>query len=102
MGGMPDVAVVFSVKDEQLAIHESNCIGIPVIGIVDTNCSPAGVNFPIPSNDDSQKVIDFYGNLFNKAIIAGMKFAMSRDGVKKEEIDNAVNSHSKKTPTTKD
>jgi small subunit ribosomal protein S2 len=73
MTGMPDLVVVFSVKDEKLAIAESHCVGIPVVGIVDTNATPLNVTHPIPGNDDSIKAVEFYSKLFVEAVEAGMK-----------------------------
>ena len=53
MGGVPYLLFVIDVKKEALAIAEANKLGIPVVGIVDTNCSPDGVDYIIPGNDDA-------------------------------------------------
>lgn len=60
MGGLPDAIFVVDVGHEQIAVKEANRLSIPVIGIVDTNNSPAGVQYPIPGNDDAMRAIEFY------------------------------------------
>jgi small subunit ribosomal protein S2 len=53
MGGTPDLIFVIDTNKEQLAIKEANRLGIPVAAIVDTNCDPDGITFPVPGNDDA-------------------------------------------------
>lgn len=60
MGGLPDAMFVVDVDHERIAISEANKLGIPVIGIVDTNSSPDGVDFIIPGNDDAIRAIQLY------------------------------------------
>lgn len=60
MGGLPDALFVIDVGHEKIAIREANRLGIPVIGIVDTNNSPEGVSYIIPGNDDSLRSIQLY------------------------------------------
>jgi small subunit ribosomal protein S2 len=60
MGGLPDALFVIDVGHEKIAIREANRLGIPVIGIVDTNNSPEGVSYVIPGNDDSIRAIQLY------------------------------------------
>ena len=60
MGGVPDLLFVIDVKKEALAIAEANKLGIPVVAIVDTNCSPDGIDYPIPGNDDAIRAIKLY------------------------------------------
>ena len=60
MGGLPDMIFVIDVGHEKGAITEANKLGIPVVGVVDTNNSPAGVNYVIPGNDDSTQAIRLY------------------------------------------
>ena len=63
MGGVPDLLFVIDVNKEDLAILEASKLGIPVIAIVDTNCSPKGVNYVIPGNDDAARAIALYCDL---------------------------------------
>ncbi|SFX31691.1 30S ribosomal protein S2 [Marinospirillum alkaliphilum] len=60
MGGLPDALFVVDVDHERLAINEANKLGIPVIGIVDTNSNPDGVDFVIPGNDDAIRAVQLY------------------------------------------
>ena len=60
MGGLPDALFVIDVEHERIAIQEANKLGIPVIGIVDTNSSPEGVDYVIPGNDDAIRAIQLY------------------------------------------
>ncbi len=71
MGGLPDAIFVIDVGYESGAITEANKLGIPVIGIVDTNNSPAGVDYVIPGNDDSSKAIRLYAQGMADAILEG-------------------------------
>lgn len=60
IGGLPDALFVIDVEHERIAITEANKLGIPVIGIVDTNSDPAGIDYVIPGNDDSIRAIKLY------------------------------------------
>jgi small subunit ribosomal protein S2 len=60
MGGLPDAVFIIDVGHENIAVKEANRLGIPVIGVVDTNNSPKGVDCIIPGNDDAIKAIKFY------------------------------------------
>lgn len=60
MGGLPDAVFVVDVGHEKIAIKEANRLSIPVIGVVDTNHNPAGVDYPIPGNDDAMRAIELY------------------------------------------
>ena len=69
MGGLPDALFIVDVGHENIAITEANRLGIPVVGIVDTNHSPDGVNYVIPGNDDSVRAISLYAKCFADAIL---------------------------------
>ena len=60
MGGLPDALFIIDVGHEKIAIQEAKRLSIPVVGIVDTNNNPDGVDFPIPGNDDALRAIRFY------------------------------------------
>lgn len=59
MGGLPDALFVIGADHEHIAVKEANNLGIPVFAIVDTNSTPAGVDFVIPGNDDATRAINF-------------------------------------------
>ena len=72
MGGLPDLMFVIDVNKEDIAIKEANKLGIPVVAVVDTNCSPDGVDYIIPGNDDASRAISLYCNLVADAVIDGI------------------------------
>ena len=71
MGGLPDALFVIDVDHERIAITEANKLGIPVIGIVDTNSSPEGVDYISPGNDDAIRAIQLYMGAMADAVIRG-------------------------------
>jgi len=79
MGGLPDMLFVIDVDHERIAIQEANKLGIPVIGIVDTNSNPDGVDYVIPGNDDAIRAIKLYTSAIADAILEG-----------KSEVSNAT------------
>ena len=81
MGGVPDLLFVVDVKKEALAIAEANKLGIPVIGIVDSNCSPDGIDYVIPGNDDAARAILLYCDLASRAALDGMSAQLGAAGV---------------------
>ncbi|ETA49560.1 30S ribosomal protein S2 [Ponticoccus alexandrii] len=81
MGGVPDMLFVIDVKKEALAVAEANKLGIPVVAIVDTNCSPEGVDYIIPGNDDAARAIALYCDLVSRAALDGMTGQMEAAGV---------------------
>ena len=89
MGGTPDLLFIVDVGKEDLAILEANKLGIPVVGIVDTNCSPKGVDYIIPGNDDAARAIALYCDLISRAALEGMSAQMGAAGVDIGALDEA-------------
>ena len=81
MGGLPDLMFVIDVNKEAIAIKEAKKLGIPVIAVVDTNCSPDDVDFVIPGNDDASRAIALYCNLVADAVIDGIGEGQAALGV---------------------
>ncbi|WBU61227.1 30S ribosomal protein S2 [Paracoccus albus] len=81
MGGLPDLIFVIDVNKEDLAILEAKKLGIPVVAVVDTNCSPEGVDYVIPGNDDAARAIALYCDLASRAALDGMSAQMGAAGV---------------------
>jgi small subunit ribosomal protein S2 len=75
MGGLPDALFVIDVDHERIAISEANKLGIPVIGVVDTNSSPEGVDYVIPGNDDAIRAVQLYLSSVADAVIRGRQNA---------------------------
>lgn len=80
MGGVPDVMFVIDTNKENIAIHEANTLGIPVIAILDTNCKPDGIAFPVPGNDDASRAIKLYCDAIADAALAGRVGQQVRKG----------------------
>ena len=78
MGGLPDAIFVVDVDYENIAVTEARKLGIPVIGIVDTNSSPDGIDYVIPGNDDAIRSIKLFVSSLADAAISGNE---KRDGV---------------------
>jgi small subunit ribosomal protein S2 len=81
MGGVPDLLFVIDVGKEDLAVLEANKLGIPVVAVVDTNCSPKGVQHIIPGNDDAARAIALYCDLVARAALDGMSAQMGAAGI---------------------
>jgi len=81
MGGVPDLLVVIDTNKEALAVAEANKLGIPVVAILDSNSAPAGIDFPIPGNDDAVRAIGLYCDLIARAALDGMTAQMGAAGV---------------------
>jgi small subunit ribosomal protein S2 len=71
MTGLPDVLFVVDVDHEDIAVREARKLGIPVVAVVDTNCSPDGVDYVIPGNDDAMRAIELYAAMVTDAVLDG-------------------------------
>lgn len=80
MGGLPDVLFVIDVDHEHIAVTEARKLGIPVIGIVDTNSSPEGIDYVIPGNDDAIRSIRLFVSAFADAVLEGKSEAQGDVG----------------------
>ncbi|UWQ81041.1 30S ribosomal protein S2 [Leisingera sp. S132] len=89
MGGVPDLLFVIDVKKEALAIAEAKKLGIPVVAVVDTNCSPDGVDYIIPGNDDASRAISLYCDLVARAALDGMSAQLGAAGVDLGALEEA-------------
>ena len=90
MGGVPDLLFVIDVKKEDLAILEDKKLGIPVVAVVDTNCSPDGVDYIIPGNDDAARAIGLYCDLVARAALSGMTAQMGAAGIDLGEFEEGL------------
>jgi len=81
MGGIPDLMFVIDTNKEAIAIQEARKLNIPVIAILDTNCNPAGITYPIPGNDDAARAIQLYCDLMADAILDGLAAGQAAAGV---------------------
>jgi len=89
MGGLPDLLFVIDVGREDLAVKEAKKLNIPVVAVVDTNCSPEGVDYVIPGNDDAARAIALYCDLVSRAALDGMSAQLDAAGIDVGEMDEA-------------
>jgi len=90
MGGLPDLIFVIDVNKEDLAIAEANKLGIPVVAVVDTNCSPDGIDYIIPGNDDAARAIALYCDLISRSALDGMSAQMDAAGIDVGAMEEAL------------
>jgi small subunit ribosomal protein S2 len=81
MGGIPDLMFVIDTNKEAIAIQEARKLNIPVIAILDTNCNPDGITYPIPGNDDAARAIQLYCDLMADSVLDGLAAGQSASGV---------------------
>ncbi|MBL4892543.1 MAG: 30S ribosomal protein S2, partial [Rhizobiaceae bacterium] len=81
MGGTPDLLFIVDTNKESIALKEAKRLKIPVVAILDTNCNPDEVDFPIPGNDDAARAISLYCDLIAKAALDGIARQQGASGV---------------------
>ena len=81
MGGIPDLMFVIDTNKEAIAIQEARKLNIPVIAILDTNCNPDGITYPIPGNDDAARAIQLYCDLLADSVLDGLAAGQAASGV---------------------
>jgi small subunit ribosomal protein S2 len=106
MRSLPDVLFVVDVDHEDIAIREANKLGIPVVAIVDTNCSPDGVDYVVPGNDDAMRAIELYAGVIADAVLDGKasipQVALGEDDFVELDADgNPKKARAKKKPAKK-
>ena len=85
MGTVPQAIFVVDVNKDAIAVSEANKLKIPVIGILDTNSSPSGIDYPIPGNDDSRKSIELICSLISSTISKNFKKIVKKEIIKKKD-----------------
>jgi len=85
---IPDVMFVVDIRKEINAVREARIVGIPVIGIVDTNSDPNLVDYPIPANDDAIESIQLITRVITSAIAEGLKMAVDEQPEKEREEES--------------
>jgi small subunit ribosomal protein S2 len=84
MPGLPAVVFIIDTKKEKIAVAEANRLGVPIVGVVDTNCDPTVVDFPIPGNDDAIRAIRLFASMVADTVIEAR--AYTRDGAGQETV----------------
>ncbi len=90
MGGIPDLLFVIDTNREAIAIQEAKRLGIPVAAIVDSNCDPEGIEYPVPGNDDAGRAIQFYCDLIARAALDGISRGQGDIGVDVGASENPI------------
>jgi small subunit ribosomal protein S2 len=88
MGGIPDLVVVIDAKEENIAITEARCLGIPIVSVVDTNTNPDGIDYVIPGNDDALRAIRFYMKHFADAVLDAKGTKVVADTEEEAAVDS--------------
>ena len=81
MGARPDILFVIDTNKEAIAVAEAKKLGIPIVGIVDSNSEPNGITFPVPGNDDAMRAITLYCDLVADSVLAGLQEELRASGV---------------------
>lgn len=89
MGGLPDLVFVVDTNRDDIAIAEANRLKIPVIGVIDTNSQPDGIDYPVPGNDDATRAIRLYCDLVAGAVLDGIQADLASKGVDLGAADSA-------------
>jgi small subunit ribosomal protein S2 len=85
MSRLPDAIFIIDVKKEEIAVAEANRLGIPIVAVVDTNCSPEGIDYVIPGNDDALRAVRLFASRISDAIVEGNQIA-TEGGVVPPEV----------------
>ena len=84
MNRLPDAVFVIDVRKEEIAVAEANKLGIPVVAVVDTNCSPEGIDYVIPGNDDALRAVRLFASRIADAVLEGQQM-LTEGGATAEE-----------------
>ncbi len=88
MSRLPDTVFVIDVRKEEIAVAEANKLGIPVVAVVDTNCSPEGIDYVIPGNDDALRAVRLFASRIADAVLEGQQ--MLTEGAATEGTEPAA------------
>src|SRR6476659_5970907 len=90
MSRLPDVVFIIDVKKEEIAVAEANRLGIPIVAVVDTNCSPDGIDYVIPGNDDALRAVRLFASRISDAIVEGNQIATEGGVVPSEPAEESA------------
>jgi small subunit ribosomal protein S2 len=90
MTRLPDVIFIIDVRKEEIAVAEANRLGIPIVAVVDTNCSPEGIDYVIPGNDDALRAVRLFASRIADAILEGQQIATEGGVAAQAEEDEAA------------
>jgi small subunit ribosomal protein S2 len=90
MSRLPDVVFIIDVRKEEIAVAEANRLGIPIVAVVDTNCSPEGIDYVIPGNDDALRAVRLFASRIADSIIEGQQIATEGGVAAQADEDQAA------------
>jgi len=99
MNRLPDIVFIIDVRKEEIAVAEANRLGIPIVAVVDTNCSPEGIDYVIPGNDDALRAVRLFASRIADAIVEGQQIA-TEGGVVEQTGDEAAGGEAATGETT--
>ncbi|MEP6818953.1 MAG: 30S ribosomal protein S2 [bacterium] len=89
MNRLPDIVFIIDVRKEEIAVAEANRLGIPIVAVVDTNCSPDGIDYVIPGNDDALRAVRLFASRIADSILEGQQIATEGGVVAQSEADES-------------
>jgi len=89
MTRLPDIVFIIDVRKEEIAVAEANRLGIPIVAVVDTNCSPEGIDYVIPGNDDALRAVRLFASRIADSILDGQNIATEGGVVSQDEDGEA-------------
>ena len=90
MSRLPDIVFIIDVRKEEIAVAEANRLGIPIVAVVDTNCSPEGIDYVIPGNDDALRAVRLFASRIADAILEGQQIATEGGVAEQAESDQGA------------
>jgi small subunit ribosomal protein S2 len=90
MNRLPDIVFIIDVRKEEIAVAEANRLGIPIVAVVDTNCSPEGIDYVIPGNDDALRAVRLFASRIADSILEGQQIATEGGVVNQSEAGDAA------------
>jgi small subunit ribosomal protein S2 len=90
MSRLPDIVFIIDVRKEEIAVAEANRLGIPIVAVVDTNCSPEGIDYVIPGNDDALRAVRLFASRIADSIMEGQQIATEGGVAAQAEEDQAA------------
>jgi len=88
MNRLPDIVFIIDVRKEEIAVAEANRLGIPIVAVVDTNCSPEGIDYVIPGNDDALRAVRLFASRIADSILEGQQIATEGGVVAQSEEES--------------
>jgi small subunit ribosomal protein S2 len=99
MNRLPDAVFIIDVRKEEIAVAEASRLGIPIVAVVDTNCSPEGIDYVIPGNDDALRAVRLFASRISEAILEGQQIATEGAVVAESASEEAAAGPEATTPS---